>query len=140
MWVHHTSICSLQRQRRRHHHPAAMTSLAPCLTLNSFNVPLDFSSSSRNINVLPSWWCLLLNHYTLLVWIPHTAPEPALPSSSSIHHSPYRGCSLLTDSSSWVLCRSNWIFLIRGRQKPIAISSFSSLLIPYSCRRTNKTQ
>lgn len=28
----------------------------------------------------------------------------------------YSGWSLLTDSSSWVLCRSSWIFLIRGRQ------------------------
>lgn len=59
----------------------------------------------------------------------------AAPSTaSSMQHKPYNGCSLLTDSSSWVLCRSSWIFLIRGRQKPIAISSFSSLLIPYSCR------
>lgn len=61
----------------------------------------------------------------------------ALPTASSMQHKPYNGCSLLTDSSSWVLCRSIWIFFMRGRQKPIAISSFSSLLIPYSCR--NKT-
>lgn len=53
----------------------------------------------------------------------HPAPLPALP---------HRGCSLLTDSSSWVLCRSSSIFLNSGRQKPTAISSFSSRLIPYS--------
>lgn len=69
--------------------------------------------------------------------VPTRCLKAALPTSSSMQHNPYKGCSLLTDSSSWVLCRSNWIFLMRGRQKPIAISSFSSLLIPYSCR--NKT-
>lgn len=53
----------------------------------------------------------------------HPAPLPALP---------HRGCSLLTDSSSWVLCRSSSIFRNSGRQKPTAISSFSSRLIPYS--------
>lgn len=53
----------------------------------------------------------------------HPAPLPSLP---------HRGCSLLTDSSSWVLCRSSSIFRNSGRQKPTAISSFSSRLIPYS--------
>ena len=28
----------------------------------------------------------------------------------------HSGCSLLTASSSWVLCRSSWIFFIRGTQ------------------------
>ncbi len=48
----------------------------------------------------------------------------------------YRGCSLLTDSSSWVLCRSSWIFLTSGRQYAYAMSNFSTLFIPYSFKNT----
>lgn len=50
----------------------------------------------------------------------------------------HRGCSLLTDSSSWVLCRSSWIFLTSGRQWAYAMSNFSTLFMPYSCKKNKQ--
>lgn len=129
----------------RHHHPATMgTSLCgPVLLLSSL------SAFFICLLVLGAPTCFPLGGSFSVCSVPPSTTVrssgmgtthcsiAALPTSSSMLHKPYSGCSLLTDSSSWVLCRSSWIFLMRGRQKPIAISSFSSLLIPYSCR--NKT-
>ncbi|TNN32423.1 hypothetical protein EYF80_057418 [Liparis tanakae] len=52
----------------------------------------------------------------------------------------HRGCSLLTDSSSWVRCMSSWIFLTRGRQWAYAMSSFSTRLMPYSFKGKKETK
>lgn len=74
----------------------------------------------------------------VISWLPVSRqPSPSPPCQGQIGHlsTSYKGCSLLTDSSSWVRCRSSWIFLMRGRQKPTAISSFSCWLMPYSCKR-----
>lgn len=98
---------------------------------NSF--PYDNSSSHLKTSLLTildpasSWLptCLSLDFPRAPSRPPSLRPVP-LPAL------PHRGCSLLTDSSSWVLCRSSRIFRRSGRQKPTAISIFSSRLIPYS--------
>lgn len=124
---------------------------APSSTYKGFKLLWHCAPAPRSQRAIPFSFCIQEHQTPPLCCALQCCPVPLHPSelwhgphaqlqSCPPHQQqqkPYKGCSLLTDSSSWVLCRSNWIFLMRGRQKPIAISSFSSLLIPYSCR--NKT-